>query len=32
MENKTIENDNEVEIDLIELFHVMVAHWKSLLA
>ena len=32
MENKTIENNNEVEIDLIELFHVMVAHWKSLLA
>lgn len=32
MENKTTENNNEVEIDLIELFHVMVAHWKSLLA
>lgn len=30
MENKAVDN-KEVEIDLIELFQVMIAHWKSLL-
>ncbi len=32
MENIVVDNNEEVEIDLLELFQVMIAHWKSLLA